>query len=296
MDVLTLAAINLLLGIAIFFSTTRLALSQPDHLYWRWFAGCGAALTINSLCGLLFYQQTPPHVMLQLVANVATISLHCCLLFGVGQLVRQPQNYQWLWLPISVALLHTLPELQQNLQLRLLVCFAAIILLNGLTLKILLPTCRQSGRFAFQLLSATLMFNLLQLAVRWLLYLLEALPWLSFTPPVFVHQLGFFCLTIMAALTLASFLTLLVEQQQQSLQTQAHTDALTGLLNRHQLEHKIQALLNQCNRQQQSVALLVLDIDYFKRVNDHFGHSCGDLVLQAVAGSCRHDQNELPGL
>lgn len=60
-------------------------------------------------------------------------------------------------------------------------------------------------------------------------------------------------------------------------------DALTGLHNRRYLEETLQRELARARRDGSAVALAVLDIDWFKRVNDAYGHPAGDHVLRAVA-------------
>ena len=63
----------------------------------------------------------------------------------------------------------------------------------------------------------------------------------------------------------------------------ASRDALTGLLNRRAFfEHATQMLKN-AHRRQERVAVLMLDIDRFKQVNDRYGHAAGDAVLKAIA-------------
>lgn len=59
----------------------------------------------------------------------------------------------------------------------------------------------------------------------------------------------------------------------------AVTDALTGLHNRRYMSGQLDALVNRARHGGSSVALLVLDIDHFKLVNDGFGHDAGDEVL-----------------
>jgi diguanylate cyclase (GGDEF)-like protein len=60
-------------------------------------------------------------------------------------------------------------------------------------------------------------------------------------------------------------------------------DALTGLANRRAFESRLQDELQRARRQQQALALLMVDIDGFKEVNDTYGHAIGDAALQWIA-------------
>jgi diguanylate cyclase (GGDEF)-like protein len=68
-------------------------------------------------------------------------------------------------------------------------------------------------------------------------------------------------------------------------------DSLTGLYNRWYVIDKMEAEINRAIRHNSPVALLMLDIDHFKNVNDTYGHTAGDQVLQSVGRllreSCR---------
>jgi diguanylate cyclase (GGDEF)-like protein len=64
---------------------------------------------------------------------------------------------------------------------------------------------------------------------------------------------------------------------------QASTDPLTGLANRRGMREAAPAVLNQARRTDESVGLLLVDIDHFKAVNDSYGHQVGDEVLRDVA-------------
>jgi len=61
-------------------------------------------------------------------------------------------------------------------------------------------------------------------------------------------------------------------------------DHLTGLLTRAFLEQRVDSLLEELDRRNQSACCLLLDLDHFKSVNDTYGHPVGDVVLQRVAG------------
>jgi diguanylate cyclase (GGDEF)-like protein/PAS domain S-box-containing protein len=79
----------------------------------------------------------------------------------------------------------------------------------------------------------------------------------------------------------------LTEQRrsQQFIYQLAHHDALTGLENRLSLNLRLEHLLTHARRQQEPVAVLFVDLDHFKKINDSYGHQTGDLLLIAVA--CR---------
>ncbi|MEJ6790443.1 PleD family two-component system response regulator [Brevundimonas sp. BR2-1] len=63
----------------------------------------------------------------------------------------------------------------------------------------------------------------------------------------------------------------------------AVTDALTGLHNRRYMAGQLQGLMNRAGQGGEGVAVLVMDIDHFKLVNDGFGHDAGDEVLREFA-------------
>lgn len=60
----------------------------------------------------------------------------------------------------------------------------------------------------------------------------------------------------------------------------AVTDALTGLHNRHYLETHLKTLFEESRESNKNLSLLITDIDYFKSVNDTYGHDVGDIVLK----------------
>lgn len=63
----------------------------------------------------------------------------------------------------------------------------------------------------------------------------------------------------------------------------AHHDALTGLPNRLYLQSRLPRLLSRTARKGKSLALLYVDVDHFKNINDSRGHGAGDALLRAVA-------------
>ena len=74
-----------------------------------------------------------------------------------------------------------------------------------------------------------------------------------------------------------------LEQAQKELQRLAHYDSLTGLLNRKLFYEHLGKSLARAHREEKITAILFLDLDKFKSVNDTLGHAAGDLLLQSVA-------------
>ncbi|GGB39080.1 cell signaling regulator [Oceanisphaera marina] len=72
------------------------------------------------------------------------------------------------------------------------------------------------------------------------------------------------------------------------LHNDSHTDPMTSLLNR----RGMQQVLDQYQKEQCSFAVITLDIDHFKRVNDSFGHDVGDKVIQALAQLMRNNARQ----
>ena len=74
-----------------------------------------------------------------------------------------------------------------------------------------------------------------------------------------------------------------IEQQRTELHGLASNDGLTGLLNRRSFQDELEAEFERSTRYGHRTAVLLLDVDHFKRVNDTLGHPAGDAVLKAVA-------------
>lgn len=80
---------------------------------------------------------------------------------------------------------------------------------------------------------------------------------------------------------LKSFAAVVVDELE--LRRIAQTDHLTGAMTRRGFTHELEKALARFRRSGNPTALLLLDIDHFKRINDTFGHAVGDEVLKAVA-------------
>ena len=83
-------------------------------------------------------------------------------------------------------------------------------------------------------------------------------------------------------LCLRETVTVLTETNK-ALTAKAGTDDLTGLLRRDRLDQKAIPLYANASREQKSVFIMMIDLDWFKDINDTHGHLFGDLVLCAIS-------------
>ncbi len=85
------------------------------------------------------------------------------------------------------------------------------------------------------------------------------------------------------------------------LQDQANRDGLTGLLNRRAMDFQVDCLWERAQAQAKPFGLLMVDVDNFKKYNDHYGHQAGDDCLRSVAACLNgvvqqaNDQQTAPG-
>jgi len=73
----------------------------------------------------------------------------------------------------------------------------------------------------------------------------------------------------------------------------ATTDGLTGLYNHRRFQEKLSEEFKRLNRYSYQVSLILTDIDYFKKVNDTYGHPVGDLVLKGVSKIIREEIRDM---
>lgn len=81
--------------------------------------------------------------------------------------------------------------------------------------------------------------------------------------------------------------TLALEAANERLREMSITDALTGAFNRRHFDQRCRDLLGDRRRVPASLALCMIDLDFFKAYNDHHGHQAGDRALGAVVGAVR---------
>lgn len=99
-----------------------------------------------------------------------------------------------------------------------------------------------------------------------------------------------FMLLICAAFSLGYHQRYLLEM---ALEQTSNTDPLTGVANRRHFQQGLQQEASRFMRLSQTCALLMIDIDHFKRINDTHGHPTGDRTIQALASICASSSRDV---
>ncbi|MFC5578962.1 diguanylate cyclase [Lysobacter niabensis] len=94
-------------------------------------------------------------------------------------------------------------------------------------------------------------------------------------------------LMLLLVLSVGAYWAYKIKRVQMMFRRQAQVDSLTGISNRGHFREQAEAQLARCATSGREAALVLLDLDNFKRINDRYGHATGDWVLKQVAAACQ---------
>lgn len=276
-----------------------------------------SSFTLAMLTGLLgqkFWQDGSWHIALSLALFGLAYACLCSftsplrsILLGIGYLLfscaicaitaelhrfyRYPLRTGWLLLgPLCTGVLYIFFLDQPDLRTR---CINALLAVQNLwTMQLILRRgMQQIGRGdALYLLGVIIMTSGLMLRVVYPNSALSALPSESSATAVLIPFVGFFIALHCKAV---GFVMMAHTRTQLQLQHIANEDILTGLPNRRSVMQSLQQAHSKALRQGSSLAVLLMDIDHFKRVNDQCGHPSGDRVLSAMGQILRQQLRPL---
>ncbi|MFK7895175.1 MAG: diguanylate cyclase [Myxococcota bacterium] len=126
-------------------------------------------------------------------------------------------------------------------------------------------------------------------AVAWSIPCFAVIGFTVLHPPEFVREVGPIGTLVTRTATLAGVLAYSVsfrrrqDRQADELYQQALTDSLTGLANRRQMENLLATAIAQADRFERHCAVVFVDVDGLKQINDRWGHEAGDEMIRLVA-------------
>jgi diguanylate cyclase (GGDEF)-like protein len=223
--------------------------------------------------------------LLTLLNDGLVICFYTLLLDGIEQFHGQRRHNRMGWVTTGAALLALgyFTGAQDSVASRIVVVALAIALLRGFFgLAVLLQPRRRHSLSLMVLMFGYAWLSLLQAAGT----LLHGSPGNFMQSDLTQTVTLYLDLIFVLAAGLLLFL-LLNEHLVMGFQTEAMRDFISGTLNRRGIEQALEAEMERCRRHGQPLSLALLDIDYFKRLNDTQGHAAGDLALVQSASLIR---------
>ncbi|MEQ8345301.1 MAG: GGDEF domain-containing protein [Sneathiellaceae bacterium] len=204
---------------------------------------------------------------------------------GSRQFMSRPPLAAWaswgLMLAYGAAL-YWLVAVDNNLALRTILSSLVMAAISFMNVVSLWPGPHHAVRISNRIMAGIFAFNGLFFLVR-AIYSAGLVSSTQMAEPswdVNLVMLEGILITVLAAMT---YTTMVTEYLQADLRRQAERDPLTGIHNRRAFDARARQAIERARRSGDLVALLYLDLDHFKSINDRFGHPAGDEVLRRVA-------------
>ncbi|MEN3157054.1 GGDEF domain-containing protein [Alkalimonas sp. NCh-2] len=288
MDAFTLQVVNIAVALVMTITMAGLLLATPkDQSLLHWFFAAMSFLAYSALS----FSYSPDHWPYwagPALGNTLLVASYLLLLSGIAMFFQRP--YRKRTLTIVLLLIYganLLPFAQADLLHRVLLNYPLLLLLNLLSLYYLLSKATFETARAALLLNIVLVLNMMQLSLRLTAFLQQQFGAQPILTPEHWFSIGTMAVMLFMLMAMVGCVLLLVRQKTLQLQTLLETDPLTGWLNRHYLEKRLDSEWHRCQREQQPFSVLVFDIDHFKQVNDQHGHTVGDRVLQHITQLAR---------
>lgn len=246
---------------------------------------------LYGLCALLLFglRSRAPAFVTVVVANFLLFA-GTAFLYRAAAEILEVQRHRFAW--VMAVCVAALPPffwftfVHDDVTARLLVHCVVMIAIYGLSTVLLFGERRAALRYPAQACAAMMIASIL-LNAAWGTFGVVRHPNPNFLHPDPVDA-GFSYMTMILGLgNVIALAWLAVSAHRQELRMIAQTDSLTGLMNRGAFEETLRRELLRCAQLGHGMGLMLIDIDFFKQVNDAHGHLVGDDVLRRVGESLR---------
>jgi diguanylate cyclase (GGDEF)-like protein len=286
LDFPTLVYVGILLGIGAAIGFTSLMLVLRHQIVLRlWVLSLWVATLGIVLIGM---RHQIPDVLSIVAGNAALAVANGLMLKGIAMHVGKPLRLRMPVLLVCVytALMAWFAYIVPNLHLRIVFASAQSVIWDVWFVVLLLRYGQREIRMSCRLAAAVMAFDAVFFSVRIFVPIDPGAAGdiMRAGSPVVIT----FIVSILTALaTYFALLLLITERLMVDLRKLARTDGLTGLLNRTAILAEGRSSLARCRQRKQPFALLIFDLDHFKRINDNWGHEAGDIVLQRFSAIIR---------
>lgn len=259
---------------------------RDGMVWWAW------AMGAQMLTYLLFALRGQISDWLSVVlANTLLVATFALFAEGLCEFQKRPARRWLIWSPV-LAMLLLVALLMNHHQIRpqiatLLLSFQSLVLL-----QLILGRRHATPGGGQYFVAAGLVMIILALLLRFVAALSGAVDLNQVTASHPVHAFSVLMSTLIIVLIAMGLVLMTKEQADVRNHTLAMQDDLTGLNNRRSIQQALTQQIALARRSQRPLALLLIDIDHFKQINDTHGHLSGDKALRDVAVCLRERLRE----
>ncbi|MDP3877885.1 MAG: GGDEF domain-containing protein [Methylobacter sp.] len=250
---------------------------------WHWAAG---SLFIGLGFAAAYFQEQPPFNFWFVVFGSTLIALGLGMQFNGITAFKTDRCNRYIPLLITalVFIVNTwFAIISPDINARVIFNSLVFGLFNGACARALLIRIEQPLRTAYWFTGASFAVLAILLLLRSIMAFLAPPDSYGIYSHSTINPLAFFVGNIAQLCITFGLVLMLNYRLSTDLQKQASIDVLTGALNRRSLEQEADRLSARCLRTGDTLAVLMIDVDHFKSINDHYGHPVGDEVLKRLA-------------
>lgn len=272
----SIALLTLMVDVLLVLVHRSLPAEYRPSLRW-WLAGA-ALLPMGFL--LLVEGDATAHAATLVLAHVATGAGLACTAIALRQFNGAPQRRPSLVAAtVLVALVsYYFTFAEPDTQLRTVALAILYAMLMGSNARAIFRRGGAHGRIA-RVTGALFATGAVLMVARGVRTALVATPAMALFPTQPLAELSLGLLGVLPLLSTVGFLLMCTERCEAELERAAHLDYLTGICNRRAIEDLGRRAIAAARRHGMPMAILIVDVDHFKRINDQFGHQCGDMAL-----------------
>ncbi|HEY9128006.1 MAG TPA: GGDEF domain-containing protein [Acidobacteriaceae bacterium] len=257
----------------------------------RWLA----AMYICAMIGAIFDlgDRFFPHWLGWTIANLAAVTGYGCLQAGIVEFLRRGPRSRWLPILTNAVCLVLFPVWSMQPDgLNRIFSFQdfCLSLQSAACVWLLIWAKEKETLLPRQVLGCFLaIYSVVELARAAVYAVTGKTPEIA-APPIEVASAVVYI--VACSMLPMAFLWMMNSRLHAHMARQMTTDPLTEVLNRRGLETEGEIHLARYNRTRRQFALVLADIDHFKRLNDAYGHAAGDMVLRELAGALAREIRE----